>query len=115
MSIATILSAELGLFVVLTVVLVAWQILAGRINTRGLLATKSAAQPSPARQQLLVVTLGCAAWYLGLVLGRAGKGLPDVPHELLLLLGGSHVGFLGAKAWDQLGGALTSMRSPSTE
>ena len=61
MSIATILRAELGVFVVLAAIMVAWQVLAGRINTTGLLATKSDAQPSPARQQLLVVTVGCAA------------------------------------------------------
>jgi hypothetical protein len=80
-----------------TVLLVAYQMLTGRINTSGLLDDKLTGRRfSPERLQLLIITVGGALFYLVQVIHSSGS-LPPLPHELLLVLGGSNALYLGAK------------------
>ena len=87
---------------------VGYQILTGKIKTDGLLFTKdSEGGVSPARIQLLVLTLAAAFYYLGTVghsLGdnRCPARLPEMPQQLLLVLGGSNLFHVAKKAYSQL-------------
>lgn len=85
--------------------IVIFRLLAGRINTRGLLQDKQTAKTgnfSPGRLQLLIVTLGGAAFYFSEIVGAADTGaLPPVPDELLLIAGGSNVTYLGGKIYSK--------------
>ena len=99
-----IVRAEIVIFLVCVAAIVGWKLLTGDINTHGLFNTKSGSGNSPARMQMLLATLAGASWYLGLVANNPDPTqLPDVPDALLLLLGGSHLTYLGAKGADQLG------------
>lgn len=101
---STFVRAEIFIFLICAAAIVGWKLLTGEINTRGLFDTKSGRGNSPARVQMLLATLAGAGWYLGLVLNNPDPTrLPDVPNALLLLLGGSHLTYLGAKGADQLG------------
>ncbi len=81
---------------------VAFKLLAGRINTGGLLADKETGKFSPGRLQLLIVTLAGASFYFFEIVGAADTGtLPPVPDELLLIVGGSHVAYLGGKIYSR--------------
>lgn len=83
--------------------LISFRLLTGDINTRGVLRTKSPTgddEISPARVQLLLFTLATAGTYLSDVLTSLGSGrLPDIPESVLAMLGGSHVFYLGTKAY----------------
>ncbi len=72
----------------------------GRVVTRGLLADKTSERISPARVQLLALTLAGAGYYLLLVFRslETGPALPEIPEELLALLLGSNTFYLTAKA-----------------
>ncbi len=83
-------------------------ILSGRISTVGMLTTAKAGGVDPERVLVLVVTLFGAAWYVSLALepgatncilpnGSEGHCLPDVPEQLLFLLGGSQSTYITAK------------------
>ncbi len=101
---ATIIRFELCGFLIALIAVVGWQLLVGRIATRGLLTTGKTGIDSPARMQMLLLSLGGAAWYFGQVLHSPDNmPLPEVPDQLIAVLGGSHVTYLGAKAIDQLG------------
>lgn len=77
---------------------VAYKLLTGRINMAGIFSDKVTREPSPGRVQMLFFTVVGAGYYLMLVLEQASSGsLPDVPMELLLLVGGSQLFYLGAK------------------
>jgi hypothetical protein len=82
------------------------QILSGRINTTFLLhgrTKRGSSYVSPERVQLLLFTLWTAANYLVSAVRSAPKGaLPDVSQQTLILLGGSHVLYLGGKAYSML-------------
>jgi hypothetical protein len=88
-----------------TVFLVTLKAASGQINFRGLLQSSAESGISPARVQLLFLTLIGAFGYLELVVNTlATKGvdlkapcLPDVPTEILAVLGGSSGFYLGAK------------------
>jgi hypothetical protein len=100
----TIVRYELFAFLIAVAMVVAWKLLTGGINTRDLFNTGAGGQFSPARVQILLATLAGAGWYLGLVMTNPHTSqMPDVPDSLLLLLGGSHVTYLGAKGADKLG------------
>lgn len=72
--------------------------LTGAINMRGLLDDKVSRGLSPGRVQLLISTVMGAGYYLLLAIERAPSGkLPDIPEEALLLVGGSHLVYLGGK------------------
>ena len=83
---------------------VAYRLLTGSINTTGLLQTKNPAGGiSPARVQLLMLTGSVALYYLLLVLQTLKTQsqplkLPELPSELLFVLGGSHTLYLGSKS-----------------
>lgn len=86
-----------GLLVITT-----FKLLAHQINVRGLLADKVSGTFSPGRFQLLLVTFGGAAFYFFKIVGAADSGaLPPVPAELLLVIGGSNVGYLGGKIYSK--------------
>jgi len=83
---------------------ITYQLLTGKINTSGMLTTKAGTRNfSPARLQLMVITLAIAAYYLFLGLSdRHAKTLPELPNEMMLLLGGSHGAYLGGKLYAML-------------
>ena len=82
---------------------VAYKMLTGAINMRGLLDDKVTGGLSPGRVQLLVFTVTGAGYYLLLAMEQAASGsLPAIPEEVLLLLGGSHLVYMGGKARSHL-------------
>lgn len=92
-------SAKLWLVVLFGVI--AYQLLTGQINTKGLLWGQTGSGNSyfsPERVQLLLSTLAMASYYLGLVLQNSTK-LPDVDPNWIAALGGSHALYLGGKAY----------------
>jgi hypothetical protein len=93
------------IFVLGTTSLVAYQMLTGRISTNRLLADKVTGAFSPARAQLLVVTLIGAVMYL-LQVAEHPTQLPEVSQELLLIVGGSNLTYLGGKYF---GGAASAI------
>jgi hypothetical protein len=77
---------------------VVYQFLTGSVNTRGLLSEKSGASlgaVSPARVQLLLFSLAIAVYVLSQVVQF--RTFPEIETKWLLILGGSHSAFLGAK------------------
>lgn len=94
-----IVRLELALILGGLALVVAYKILTGGINMRGLLDDKVSGALSPGRVQLLVSTVMGAGYYLMLAIAQAPSGrLPDFPEEALLLVGGSQVVYLGGKA-----------------
>ena|SRR5258708_1233562 len=95
---------EIGFFLAALIAVVAYQILTGRINTRGLLSEKTKTGVggiSPARVQLLLFTLAFAFYVFSQVTksiatGKPGQ-FPTIDVKWLLILGGSHSIYLGAK------------------
>ncbi len=80
---------------------VVYQMLTGRINTRGLFSAKDgSSNMSPGRLQLLAFTLAGAALFLFQVVQNPHR-FPDVPPEFLLLISGSNAGYLLGK-WNTL-------------
>ncbi len=80
------------------------QIVTGHISLGGLLDSKDADDGgrsfSPARLQLLLFTVVVAAYYLHTVLANPRQGsLPSLPTGVIAALGGSHVVYLGGKAF----------------
>ena len=90
------------LFMSALLLVVVFKLLGGQINTRSLLEDKETGAFSPGRLQLLIVTLGGAMFYFFEIVGVADPGtLPPVPAELLLIIGGSNVGYLGGKIYSK--------------
>jgi hypothetical protein len=108
---------EIGFFLAALMAVVAFQLLTGRISTRGLISEKTkagAGAVSPARVQLLLFTLAAAVYLLVKIVASIndtppGKPIsfPDMETKWLLLLGGSHSVFLGSK------GVLSLLGLPS--
>src|SRR5438270_12046657 len=98
---------EIGVLLAALTAVVVYQIITGRINTRGLLSekTKDGVQGiSPARVQLLLFTLAFAGYVLSQVtysIANAASGqpgqFPTIDVKWLLILGGSHSMYLGGK------------------
>lgn len=84
-------------------VLIAVQLLTGQISTDGLFrdtGPKGNGQISSARVQLLITTLGAAAYYLSQVIANSNSGtLPAIPTAWPVILGGSNLLHLGTKAY----------------
>ncbi|MBW7998478.1 MAG: hypothetical protein FVQ81_18280 [Candidatus Glassbacteria bacterium] len=85
---------------------VGYKMLTRGINTAGLLQDKVQDKEhrglSPSRIQLLLFTLVGAGAYLASVpemFDAAAPKLPEVPAELLVLLGGSQAVYLGGKSY----------------
>lgn len=101
---------ELEVFLAALALVVALQLVTGRIRTRGLLHGRITGRSwgrdaylSPERIQLLLFTLGAAAHYLSLAVDGARAGtLPPVPDAWLPILGGSNALYLVGKAYTQL-------------
>ena len=90
---------EIGFFLAALIVVVAFQILTGRINTRGLLSEKTTTGVvgvSPARVQLLLFTIGFAFYLLSQIVNL--RQFPTIDTKWLLILGGSHSIYLGGKS-----------------
>ena len=99
---ATSAQMVFALFMSALLLVVVFKLLAGQINIRGLLADKETGTFSPGRLQLLILTLGGASFYFFEIVGVADTGtLPPVPAELLLIVGGSNVGYLGGKIYSK--------------
>lgn len=88
---------EIWLLILGLIFVVGYQLLTGRINTKKLLHNKTTDRPSPGRVQLLMLTLVGALYYL-LTTAENPRELPDIPNELLLILGGSNLIYLTGKA-----------------
>ena len=104
----TVLRYEVLLFLGALALIVAYQLLTGKINLRRLLFAKgrSAAGPStrrrtsglsPSRIQLLIVSIGVAIYLLAEAL-RDPSRFPEIPTGLLLLMAGSQILYLTRKA-----------------
>ena len=112
-TLSTVLSYEVWFFVAGLGLIVVYQILTGKINVKGLLYEKGGDGGfSLGRLQLLVFTIAGAFSYLFLVLGNPESGeFPDVPLELLLVLGGSNLLYLASKFYSLSGDRLDSLLS----
>jgi hypothetical protein len=79
------------------------KIVTGEISLAYLLFTRDAAgnwSYSPGRMQLLIFTVVVAGAYLHSVIVSPVRGsLPDIPANVLAVLGGSHATYLGSKAF----------------
>lgn len=98
------ISLEIWLFLVSLASIVFYLILTGKINIKGLLLEKSQSPTySWQKVQLLVITLVGVVFYLVEVKHSLSSGkLPQVSEELLLILGGSNVFYLGSKFYSLL-------------
>jgi hypothetical protein len=95
---ATFARYEVGVLITAFAAVVIYQLLTGRINTRGLLSEKTNAGlggVSPARVQLLLFTLAMAVYVLSEIV-KLHK-FPEIQTKWLLMLGGSHSIFLTGK------------------
>ena len=106
MPFARIIWFEIVFFLGGLAAIITYRLLTGGINTQYLLYGKQkdgTMYLSPERVQLLLFTLGTAMFYLSDVLERRNSGqLPDIPTEILALLGGSHAIYLAGKAYTML-------------
>ena len=92
------LDAEIWCLLGALVLIVGYQILTGKINTKNMLSEKDGTGGfSVGRVQLLVVTL-TGALYFFVELGNNPGVFPQLPPELLAVLTGSHLFYLGNKA-----------------
>lgn len=98
-ALATVLRCEIWALLIGLASIIAYQLLTGRINTRGLLRDKMNGRAfSPSRLQLLMATAAGALYYVLLIFANEKPGeFPEVPRALLVLLGGSHAFYLGGK------------------
>ncbi|MDN5848236.1 MAG: hypothetical protein L0H63_01165 [Nitrococcus sp.] len=88
---------EMWLWLGSLILIVVYQILTGRITTTKMLCDKRTHDFSSGRAQLLTFTFIAVLDYV-LQVAHDPTKLPDVPKELLLLLGGSNVLYLAGKA-----------------
>lgn len=106
MSVAWFVKIEVILFLGGLLVIIAYRLLTGGINTKYLLygtQRDGTRYFSPERVQLLLFTFGTAMFYMADVMKNPTSGvLPDVPVQTLVLLGGSHAIYLGGKAYTML-------------
>ena len=94
-----ILRYEIWILLITLSAVIFYQLVTGRINTRGLLRDKISGRSfSPGRLQLLIVSLAGAFYYLLMIFNSENPGeLPEVPSSLLMMVAGSHVFYLGGK------------------
>ena len=83
-TLANVARIELTAFLWLMGGVLAWGMLTGRIDTRGLLS-------GPNNVQLLMTTFVAAGYFLLRVMET--HTFPEIPTEMLLLVAGSQVGF----------------------
>ena len=80
--------------------IIAYRMVIGRVNTKGLLTDKVTKQFSPGRLQMLMVTAFIAIYFVGQVVEK--ETMPQLPQDFMLALGGSHALYLGGKAYTVL-------------
>lgn len=119
-ALATLMRYEIWFLLIGLVLIVGYQLVTRQINTRGLLDEDGGDRFSPAQLQLLLFTIGGAFYYLMLVIDNPKPGtFPEVPNELVLILGGSHAfyhaGNLSSLVKQKLGSLLSRTRSGSSE
>lgn len=88
---------EIVLLLSAFLVVIIFQMLTGRINTKRLLDDKSTKSISPSRIQQLIFTLITAMYYLFLSY-KNPSSFPEIPDTLLYLMSGSSLFYLGSKA-----------------
>jgi len=79
--------------------IVAWRLCTGKISTRGLIEGRTrggGSYLSASRVQLLLATLAMAVQYVNQARLNP-HALPDIPQNWLMLLGASHILYLGNK------------------
>lgn len=91
------LVTEIGVLLGGFLSVIAYKILTGGVATKGLLDDKETGELSVARVQTLAVTLGVSFYVLAHLSGPEAR-LPPIPEEVLLLLFGSNLGYLGVKS-----------------
>ena len=107
-SVTTVLKIEVLLFLGALALIVFYQLLTGKINTRRLLFAKGretvgpstrrrTSGLSPSRIQLLVISIGVAIFLLAEAI-RDPSQFPEIPTGLLLLMAGSETIYLTRKA-----------------
>ena len=100
-TLATVVRYEM-LFVLLGLAaVVGYRLITQQINVDGLLMDKTSGRAiSPARIQMLMVTMGIAGYYLMMVLDAKNTSrLPDLPNETVMAFGASHSIFLLGKLY----------------
>ena len=92
---------EISLFLVLILLIFAYQVMSGRARLRGLISgfdlETGSFYPSPGRLQMLIFTIVIATSYL-LAVAENPEALPDIPQEHLFLLTGSGGAYLAGKS-----------------
>jgi hypothetical protein len=94
----TIVRYEFGILLAAFAAILVYKCLTGGIDMRGLLCekTKTGVGPvSASRVQLLLMTMAMAGYILSQVV--ESRTFPEIETKWLVLLGGSHSVFLGAK------------------
>ena len=76
-------------------IVMAFQLLSGSINTRGLLTDKVTGRFSPGRLQMIILTFAAAFYYLYKAV-EAGDFVP-LDNEMLMAIGGSSTVYLSGK------------------
>jgi len=103
-SLAAAARAEMIIILAGLMVVVVYKLFTGGINLSGLLTSKAGqANFSPGRAQMLMATLLTAMYYLIQVIENpSNNSLPPLPGTLVGVVGGSHLIYLGGKAWTHL-------------
>ena len=96
---------EIGSLLVIFGILVAYQILTGRINIQGMLFDKATGNFSPGRVQLLLFTL-MTIFYPVLQVLKDPDEFPNISQEALLILGGGNLVYLGGKFYSSTRGRV---------
>jgi hypothetical protein len=103
-TLGTLLQFEPLFLLIGLALIVGYQTLTRRINTKRMLSEKKGtAHYSSVRVQLLLFTLAAALYYLFEVIDHPTQ-FQDFPQELLLILGGSNIIYLGGKTYSLLSG-----------
>jgi len=101
-NIVVFVKLEVWFFLIGLLVIVCYKIFTGEINFRGVLCEKinknKIKSYSVIRIQLIIFVLISAYYYVSQVADNP-KEFPQVPNELLLALGGSHMVYLAGKSY----------------
>jgi hypothetical protein len=104
-SLSDFIKGDVFVFLGVLFAIIAYSLLTGSINTRGLLMDKHGSRGlSPGRVQLLILTLAAAFNYLNNVVHDQRGVLPEISSAWLYVLGGSHATYLGGKALSRFRG-----------
>ena len=107
-TLATVLRYELLFLILGLAALVGYRMITQQINVTGLLIDKTGGRAiSPGRIQMLMSSIGLAAYYLFLVFDTKDTSrLPDLPNELVVAFGASHGVYLLGKLYGRFATTL---------